>query len=91
MPVAYSYRLERKKFVIAGPRVHGVGYRILLINIALEIAMDKMAAYNTFVEDKEAASAIIEGDKKNRVFFKVSQGEGRGHNIQQLHVDNAVH
>ena len=59
---ACSHGLERKKFIIAGPRVHGIGYRVFLINIALELGIDKMTAYNTFLEEKEAVIAIIEGD-----------------------------
>ena len=43
--------------------MHGIGYRVLLINTALELAIDKMTTYNTFLEDKEAVIALIEGDK----------------------------
>jgi len=40
-----------------------------LINIALELGIDKMTAYNTFLEEKKAVVAIIEGDREQVVSF----------------------
>jgi len=55
--------LIKRKFSIIGPKVHGVGYRVLLISIALELDVERMRVFNAFVGDQEAVIAILEGEE----------------------------
>jgi len=47
------------KIIIKG-KVHGVGYRVKLINIALEYGIDKFSVFNTFIDGKEAVICLVE-------------------------------
>lgn len=47
------------KIIIKG-RVHGVGYRVKLINIALEYGIDKFNVFNTFIDGKQAVICLVE-------------------------------
>ncbi|MCS7122011.1 MAG: acylphosphatase [Archaeoglobaceae archaeon] len=50
------------KIVIKG-KVHGVGYRVKLINLALEYGIDKFTVFNTFINGKEAVVILVDAQK----------------------------
>ncbi len=47
------------KVIIKG-KVHGVGYRIMLINLALEYGIDRFSTFNTKIDGKEAVICLID-------------------------------
>ena len=47
------------KMTIKG-NVHGVGYRVKLINMALEYGVDKFSVFNTFIGGKQAVICLVE-------------------------------
>ncbi|WP_290597161.1 MULTISPECIES: acylphosphatase [unclassified Archaeoglobus] len=51
------------KAVIRG-KVHGVGYRVALINMALEYGIDRFAAFNVVLDGKEALIVLIDAPEE---------------------------
>ena len=51
------------KVIITGSMVHEVGYRVMLVNKALSLGINNFNAFNTFLQEKQAVFAIIEGDE----------------------------
>ncbi len=51
------------KVIITGSKVHDVGYRVMLVNKALSLGINNFNAFNTFLDEKQAVFAIIEGDE----------------------------
>ncbi|MCS7121042.1 MAG: acylphosphatase [Archaeoglobaceae archaeon] len=57
------------KITIKG-KVHGVGYRVKLINIALEYGIERFAVFNTFSNNKESVLVLIDAPKEVLEVFK---------------------
>jgi len=53
----------RLKATISG-RVHDVGYRVFLTNIALEFGIDRFNVFNTFMEGKESVVCLIDAEEE---------------------------
>ncbi len=53
----------RRKVVIRGKRVHEVGYRVSLINAAVNLGFDNFTAYNSTINGDQAVICLIEGDE----------------------------
>jgi len=51
------------KAVIKG-KVHGVGYRVALINMALEYGIDRFSAFNVKLNGKEAVIVLLEAPEE---------------------------
>ncbi|MEM0330430.1 MAG: acylphosphatase, partial [Archaeoglobaceae archaeon] len=51
------------KIIIKG-KVHGVGYRVKLINMALEYGIDRFAVFNTFTNGKEAVMILVDAPEE---------------------------
>ncbi|MDD5616301.1 MAG: acylphosphatase [Candidatus Methanoperedens sp.] len=51
------------KIIITGDKVHGVGYRVMLVNKALSLGINNFNVFNTFLQGNQAVFAIIEGDE----------------------------
>lgn len=58
-------RSMKKRMVIKGGRVHGVGYRPLLLGIAESLEIGRFSADNIFIDGVEAVEVLVddEGDK----------------------------
>ncbi len=56
--------MPKIKIIITGKEVHGVGYRSMLIDRALEIGIDHFNTFNTFKDDHQAVIVLIEGDEE---------------------------
>lgn len=52
------------KIIITGAKVHGVGYRVMLVNKALSLGVDNFNVFNTFLIGNQAVVAVIEGDEE---------------------------
>jgi acylphosphatase len=52
------------KTIITGSKVHGVGYRILLVNKALSLGLNNFNAFNTHLNRTQAVIAITEADEE---------------------------
>ena len=59
----------RIKVTIVG-KVHGVGYRVKLINMALEYGIDRFSVFNTFIDGKEAVVCLIDAPDDIIEIFK---------------------
>ena len=57
------------KIVITG-KVHGVGFRVKLINTALEYGIDRFSVFNTFIDGKEAVICLIDAPEEIVKVFK---------------------
>lgn len=51
------------KAIITGSKVHDVGYRVMLVNKALSLSINNFNVFNTFLQEKQAVFALIEGDE----------------------------
>ncbi|MFZ2410596.1 MAG: acylphosphatase [Candidatus Methanoperedens sp.] len=51
------------KIIITGSKVHGIGYRVMLVNKALSLGISNFNVFNTFLQENQAVFAVIEGDK----------------------------
>ncbi|WP_456469477.1 acylphosphatase [Archaeoglobus sp.] len=51
------------KAIIKG-KVHGVGYRVALINMALEYGIDRFSAFNVKLNGKEAVIVLLEAPEE---------------------------
>ena len=68
--------MPKRRFLILGGRVHGVGYRVLLINSAIGLGIDRMAVYNAVVDGREAVIALVDGTEDQlREFSRVVREE----------------
>ena len=59
------------KIIITGSKVHGVGYRVMLVNKALSLGISNFNVFNTFLQGNPAVFAVIEGDDDILEEFKV--------------------
>jgi len=59
----------RIKIVITG-KVHGVGYRVKLINMALEYGIDRFSVFNMFINGEEAVVCLIDAPDDLVELFK---------------------
>lgn len=57
------------KIIITG-KVHGVGYRVKLINLALEYGIDRFSVFNTFIDGKEDIVCLIDAPDDIIELFK---------------------
>ncbi len=57
------------KFTIEGMRVHNVGYRSFLIDLADEFGIQKFAVHNSVEEDKQLVIAKAEADEDQLTAF----------------------
>ncbi len=57
------------KIIIKG-KVHGIGYRVKLITIALEYGIDKFNVFNTFFDGEQAVVCLVEAEDKILDEFK---------------------
>jgi acylphosphatase len=51
------------KIIITGSKVHGVGYRVMLVNKAISLGINNFNVFNTFLQGNQAVFAVIEGDE----------------------------
>lgn len=58
------------KAIITGSKVHGVGYRVMLVNKALSLGVSNFNVFNTFLHQTQAVIAVIEGDEEVLEEFK---------------------
>jgi len=58
------------KVIITGSKVHGVGYRVMLVNKALSLGVSNFNVFNTFRDRTQAVIAVIEGDEEVLEEFK---------------------
>ncbi|MBU3966585.1 MAG: acylphosphatase [Euryarchaeota archaeon] len=58
------------KIIINGSNVHGVGYRVMLVNKALTLGINNFNVFNTLLEGNQAVFAFIEGDEEVLEEFK---------------------
>ena len=58
------------KFTFKGDKVHGVGYRVLLLNKAMSLGVDNFNTFNTFTDDVQTVIAIIDVDAESIEEFK---------------------
>lgn len=61
----------RLKAIITGSNIHGVGYRVLLVNKALSLGIDNFNTFNTYLNNTQAVIAIIEADEETIKEFKL--------------------
>jgi len=83
------------KLIINGSKVHGVGYRVMLVNKALSLGINNFNVFNTFLQGNPAVIAVIEGDEDVLGEFKdyvnnVKPEEARVDNISFEDYRNAV-
>jgi acylphosphatase len=55
---------------ITRKRVRGVGYRVKLINMALEYGIDRFSVFNTFIDGKEGVVCLIDTPDEIVEIFK---------------------
>jgi hypothetical protein len=48
-----------KKLIIKG-KVHGFGYRVKLIQLALEYGIDRFNVFNIFINKKQAVICLVD-------------------------------
>ena len=58
------------KLNIEGKKTHDVGYRVLLVNKAVSLGVNNFYASNTFIDDVQTVSVMIEADDKIIEEFK---------------------
>ncbi len=73
------------KAIITGSKVHGVGYRVMLVNKALSIGISNFNVFNTFLNRTQAVIAVIEGDEDVLEDFKKFSSDVRP---DEAEVDN---
>jgi acylphosphatase len=52
------------KVTIIGGKVHDVGYRLFLLDLADSLLIERFDARNVFIEGKQAVVVLVEGDEK---------------------------
>ncbi len=83
------------KIIINGSNVHGVGYRVMLVNKALSFGVNNFNVFNTFLLGNQAVVAVIEGDEEILEEFRdyvntVRPEEARVDNISFEDYRNAI-
>jgi acylphosphatase len=58
------------KVIITGSKVHGVGYRVMLVNKALSLGISNFNVFNTFLHRTQAVIAVVEGEEEVLEEFK---------------------
>ncbi len=53
----------KRKITIRGRRVHEVGYRVSLINAAVNLGFDNFTAFNSTINGYQAVICLLEGDE----------------------------
>ena len=56
--------MHKLKIIIAGEKVHNVGYRSILINKALELGINHFNTFNVSINGLQAVVILIEGDSE---------------------------
>jgi len=51
-------------------KVHNVGYRVFLTNLALELGMERFSAFNSSAEGKEVVIALLDADEPTIKSFR---------------------
>ncbi|RLG69882.1 MAG: acylphosphatase, partial [Methanobacteriota archaeon] len=59
----------KKKVLIVGSKVHDVGYRLLGVERADELTIEKMEVKNTKIDGKEAVLILLEDERGKIVEF----------------------
>ena len=85
----------RLKIIITGSKVHGVGYRVMLVNKALSLGINNFNVFNALLQGNPAVIAVIEGDEDVLGDFKdyvnnVKPEEARVDNISFEEYRNAI-
>lgn len=75
------------KAKIRGSKVHDVGYRVFLLDMALELGIDKFAAYNRIEDGSQIVSVLVEGEEDQVAQFRVFVEENRPVNAEVSEVD----
>ncbi len=52
----------KRKIVARGARLHEVGARVAIMNLALSLGIDRLMVYNEFVKGEQAVVVLAEGD-----------------------------
>ncbi len=60
----------KQKIKITGPRVHDVGFRLFLLEEALNIDIEKFNAINKSEEGAQVVVVLLEGDEKQLAEFR---------------------
>lgn len=60
----------KQKIKITGPRVHDVGFRLFLLEEALNIDIEKFNAYNKSEEGAQVVVILLEGDETQLAEFR---------------------
>lgn len=55
-------RMIKKRMIIKGGRVHGVGYRPLLLGIAESLEVGRFSADNLYIDGVEAVEVLVEDE-----------------------------
>ena len=68
------------KFIFKGNKVHGVGYRVLLLNKAMSLGVDNFNTFNTFIDGIQIVIAIIDANDESieefKAFVNITTPEG---------------
>ena len=67
------------KIKITGSKVHGVGYRPYLTELAISLALRGFEVYNDDEEGQQTVIALIEGDEQRTAKFYNSAGQNDRH------------
>jgi acylphosphatase len=62
--------IMKLKIIITGGKVHGVGYRVMLVNEVLSLGINNFNVFNTFLKGNQAVFALIEGEEDVLEEFK---------------------
>ena len=54
----------KKKIIVAGPKLHDIGYRVILIRKALEMGFENFYVYNAIMEGKQAVIILVEDSEE---------------------------
>jgi acylphosphatase len=67
----------KQKIKIVGPKVHDVGFRLFLLEEALNIDIEKFNAYNKFEGGTQAVVVLLEGDENQLAEFREYSEDNR--------------
>ena len=54
----------KKKIVMRGAKLHEVGARVAIMNLALSLGIDRLMIYNEFVKGEQAVVVLTEADSR---------------------------
>ncbi|MDK2463480.1 MAG: acylphosphatase [Candidatus Korarchaeota archaeon] len=82
----------KRRIVVSGPRVHGVGYRALVFDLALRQGLDKLLVYNAESEGVQQVVILVEGEEDQVEGFLRSLEERRpaGAEVESMSVEEYV-